>query len=262
MRHKIKLKINLELLLLKPLQGFLVKNKSNSKIPSHPPALKGAAAQFKGKNLKPLHIKPHPAFFLFLIPVAILACIFPSEENWQLKRSRNEIKVFSKAVEGTNFKRLRAETTIHQPLEQILKTIHNVENYPQWVFRCTQARILKRISSTEFYYYQVISVPWPISDRDMIIHLKTIEKADGSILITLQGVPGYMPPEDDFVRVQVFEGKWELNPLRDGGVEVIQELMVVTGGPLPAWMVNRAAVEGPYGTMKGLREIHSLSATN
>ncbi|MBA3900448.1 MAG: hypothetical protein H0X62_09610 [Bacteroidetes bacterium] len=43
-----------------------------------------------------------------------------------------------------------------------------------------------------------------------------------------------------------------MKPMAGGKIKVIQNLLVVPNGEMPLWMVNLAAVEGPYGTMEGL----------
>jgi hypothetical protein len=175
------------------------------------------------------------------------------QEEWQLQRNRNNISVFSRLAEATGAMEMRAVSNIKSPLSNIVAMLKDVDYYPQWMYRCSEARVLKVISETEFIYYQVTTVPWPIKNRDMIIHVKIAQDQEtGEVRVALKGLPDYLERSEELVRVKIFEGQWILKPLPNGQVKIMQDILVVPNGEIPAWMVNLAAVEGPYGTMEGL----------
>jgi hypothetical protein len=180
---------------------------------------------------------------------------FQQERDWVLKKEEQDIRVYSRIVEDSDVREMRAITTLNVSMNNLIALIRDVEYYPRWVYRCSEAYVIKRISETEIYYYQVISAPWPISDRDMIIHAEMGKDEDGTIHIRLKGVPDYLDVKPDRVRIKKFKGKWILKPTIDGKIQVVQDVLVIPSGNVPSWAVNLAAVEGPFGTFLGMKNI-------
>lgn len=174
-----------------------------------------------------------------------------SQEEWQLQRNRNNISVYSRPSGENGIMKMRAITTLNVPLSNIVAILKDVDYYPQWVYRCSEAEIINQISETEFYYYQVTTVPWPIQNRDMVIHMKLSQnEKSGEVTVELKGKPDYIKEKEGLVRVKIFEGKWFVKPLEGGGVMVTHDILVVPNGSIPTWMVNQAAIEGPFGTLE------------
>jgi ribosome-associated toxin RatA of RatAB toxin-antitoxin module len=184
--------------------------------------------------------------------------IFPHKirsGEWELIRSSSNINVYSRSVENESYKELRAVTAFNAPLSNVVAMIKDVEYYPQWVYRCSEARIFRTVSETEFYYYHVTSLPWPFKDRDLVVHVILIyNKTDGSVTAELNSTPGFIPENTDYVRVKVFKASWRINPLEGNQARVMHDIFVDAGVGLPGWIVNRASHEGPYQTIKKMRE--------
>ena len=185
-------------------------------------------------------------FIIFSI-VLFNICLY---ENWQLQRSGNNIKVYSRPIANTGLRELKAITSAEVPLSNLLAIIKDVEYYPSWVYRCSEAKILNKVSENEFYYYQKTFFPWPLSNRDIVIHVKISQnKNSGEITVKLDGVPDYIEKKAGLVRVRKFAGKWVLTPKDDGKINIVHELFIETKGEIPPWLIDYAAVEGPYSTM-------------
>ncbi len=191
------------------------------------------------------------AFFVFSL------IINSNEQNdWELIRNRNNVEVYSRPVENKNDRELKAITIVDSDLSNLLAIIYDVEYYPNWVYRASEAEILNTVSETEFYYYQVTDAPWPITDRDMIIHVKVSQdEVSREITVKFTGVPDYMEEKPGFVRVPSFNGNWVFTPLEDGTVRVVHSLLIEPEGEIPSWIVNSAAVEGPYSTLLNMRRL-------
>src|SRR5262245_24248241 len=88
---------------------------------------------------------------------------------WKLEKDRNGIQVYTRAVPGSALKEFRAVTRINAPLPVALALIEDVNAMCSWLADCKQARTLKTVSASERYNYVVISAPFPVSNRDMVI---------------------------------------------------------------------------------------------
>lgn len=195
------------------------------------------------------------SLFVFFIGSLIITPPL-AQKDWTLEKSRNNIKVYSRPVENTETRELRAVTTVNAELSSIVAIIKDVEFYPKWVYRCSEAEILNKVSETEFYYYQVSDAPWPVSDRDMTIHARISQnEATGEVVVKLDGIPDYIEKKSGLVRVPKFNGKWVLTPLDNGEIRVAHELFVAPQSDIPSWLLNYAAIEGPYSTLYNMMSI-------
>jgi ribosome-associated toxin RatA of RatAB toxin-antitoxin module len=203
----------------------------------------------KSISMKVIYSLAFIVFFYLIFPHKIRS------GEWELIRSSNNINVYSRSIENQNYKELRAVTAFNAPLPNVVAMIKDVDFYPQWVYRCSEARILKTVSETEFYYYHVTSLPWPFKDRDLIVHVMlNYNKKDGSVSAQLNSAPGFIAENMEFVRVKVFKASWKIYPLAENQARVMHDIFVDAGVGLPGWIVNRASHEGPYQTIKKMRE--------
>jgi ribosome-associated toxin RatA of RatAB toxin-antitoxin module len=192
---------------------------------------------------------------LFILAFAFPLVAFYSKnpDNWKLLKDNNDIKVYSRQIEGTNRFEMRAETKMLANLSSLVAMITDVDYYPKWVYRCSNVKLLKKISDHEFYYYQITYLPWPMSDRDMVIHvIIKQEENTGKVNAILKGVPDLVPEKKEFVRVTIFDGEWEFIPLKNGILSVKHQFIIDAKGDVPNWLLNMAIVEGPFITMENM----------
>jgi ribosome-associated toxin RatA of RatAB toxin-antitoxin module len=201
---------------------------------------------------------------LLLLSIPFISSFNVHKEEWELQRNKNNISVYSRAAPDTDIKEMRAVTVVSAPVSNVVAMIKDVDYYPNWMYRCSEAKLLKEISETEYIYYTVTSVPWPIKNRDMIIHAKiTTDESTGIVHVSLNAVPEYLEEKPDLVRIKKFDGKWTITPQEQGEVKLVNDVLVIPNGEVPEWMVNMAAVEGPYGTMEAMvKEVNSERFSN
>ena len=106
--------------------------------------------------------------FLFsMLMLYTVSCA--GKTDWHLERNKEGVKVYTRAVSNSSINELRAEMTVHANLNSIMALLRDVPAFKEWVYHCKESHELKR-NGNEVYYYQYTSVPFPISDRDLIIH--------------------------------------------------------------------------------------------
>ena len=89
-----------------------------------------------------------------------------SDDDWKLKSEKSGVKVYYR--KPSDIYELKLATSIKVPLSGIVRLFDEVDKYPSWGYKVSEARLLKRVSPTEMYYYSKIDFPWPMSDRDLI----------------------------------------------------------------------------------------------
>jgi len=186
---------------------------------------------------------------IFIIPLTL----FAQEEDWELKKEDDGIKVYTRAVEGTNIKEFKASTIINASSESLYEIILDVENYPKWIEDVEYAEKLYHKENQIGMYYQ-LSLPWPMKDRDLAIVSNINRNTDNSILFELEGKSELMADDDEFIRISNINGEWSIEPIDSNRSEVHYRFLADPEGFLPAWVVNIFIVDGPFKTMQNLEE--------
>lgn len=188
--------------------------------------------------------------------VIISVCVFSPVHSWELSQDEQGIKIYTQEFPGSSIREFRAEMTVKSSLASLIASLDDVASYKDWQFNCQGARILREVNPVERYTYVTNGAPWPVGNRDMVIH--SVLKQDprsGIVTIYLENVPGYLPPQPDFVRINQLTGIWQFIPKGGGLVTVIYQLHVDPGGSVPSTFINSSLTKNPFGTLSKMREI-------
>lgn len=175
-------------------------------------------------------------------------------DKWDLRVNKEGIKVFVGKSNEYRVPSVRAETEIKASIAIIKNRILNVNDYPQWVYKCKSSKIIRQVSKRELYYYQVTDAPFPVKDRDLVSRLY-VEEKDNWIRITMEAQPGILSGKSSLVRIKTFKSVYIVTPVTKGTAKVVNELTVDPGIDVPSWIMERIITEGPFSTMKELRRI-------
>ncbi|WP_090101888.1 START domain-containing protein [Chitinophaga sp. CF118] len=192
---------------------------------------------------------------IMIFSMAMLLCLFcKGQNNWKLKQNKDGIEIYTKSVETSNLKAIRVHCALPVTLSQLVTVIMDVNTAVDWVYSTKSSSLLKKVSAAELYYYSEVSLPWPISNRDFVAHLKVTQDPHSKV-VTIDGpvVDNYVAEKKDIVRVKSSYGRWVLTPQKNG-VKIEYTLETDPGGSLPAWLVNLFVAKGPHETFKKLKE--------
>lgn len=193
---------------------------------------------------------------LFTLLFVFFCTFLSAQSTWQLKKSSDGIKVYYRDAENSSIKELKIEATFKTALSNLVGFLYQINDYPEWVYSFSDARLEKQVSEKEIYYYGLVDFPWPLWDRDYFAH-STIHQDDktGKVTITSKAVPDYKPTQKGIVRIKDMNIKWELTPKENGTVKVLYYLKSDPGGDIPAWAINMALDKGPLQTITQLRQL-------
>jgi len=183
------------------------------------------------------------------------------QDNWKLSKEKDGIKVYQSAVKHSRYKNIKAECTLEGTYDKLMAILNDVANQKNWVYNNVSSSILKRISTGEFYYYSETDLPWPMSNRDAIIHLKMNKDSLNRFLkISAVSVPGYAPEKSGMVRVPRSDISWYVTMPSATTFSIVYIFEAEPGGSLPAWVVNMFTDKGPYESFKKLSELLKRAA--
>ena len=197
---------------------------------------------------------------IIIILISFLTYFQPEVEtkktgNWNLIKNEDGIKAFTREVKNSDVKQVKVTAKIKSTLTALVAIVRDVDSHTNWIYRCKRAKVLKRNSETDTYYYNETEAPWPITNRDIITHaVIKQDKKTKIVTITSTGVPNYIPPQKNIVRIKKLNAKWIFSPNTDGTINVTSLLLIDLGGELPAWLINMAIADGPFETVLNMRK--------
>ncbi len=191
-------------------------------------------------------------FIVFIFGILFL---FPNKD-WELKKDKSGIRVYTRDFEGSDFDEFKAVTTIQNcSLIEVMNVIFDVQNYPFLFPDCINPKILKKEGDWYDIHYIQTKGPFPVKDRDSVFEQKAeIAQNKKSARITLNPLPDYIPENKDIVRVREGTGFWELEQDVANNVAVTYQFHGEPGGEIPAWLANSFVVSHPFKTLENLKE--------
>jgi hypothetical protein len=198
---------------------------------------------------------------MIAVAAAVLLPLSPSraadEGGWKLKKKSAGIEVYARDVPGSKLQEFRAVMYVRDTrLSSLMAVFDDAASYPLWMFRCYEARVLKKISLQERITYTATATPWPLRDRDLVVRA-IVTQDPGTLAVTIRvtGIADYIPPVEKRIRVPKMNGTWTFMPAEPGVVMVVYQQHNEPGGTVPPGLVNMAVVDLPYNTLMKLREM-------
>ena len=185
--------------------------------------------------------------FMHLLPAM-------AQEDWELKKEEDGIKVYTKYMEGSDIKAFRVEAVMEGKLSGFVALLKDVASYSELFETNTYAEVIEA-TDTSLLYYSRTGVPWPLKDRDGVYRLGFSQHyGTKAVTVTVRSVEGIRPADEGYVRINSASGKWMFFPVDLNKVEVIYQMQADPGGNLPAWVINMFLVDTPLKDMKNIRE--------
>ena len=166
------------------------------------------------------------------------------------------VKINSCGICATDYKAIKVECTLQGTYDKLIALLNDVSRHKEWVYNNKISYILKKNSIHDIYYYSETYLPWPMSNRDAVIHLTMKrDSLDRFLQITGTGLPKNIPEKSGKVRVPRTAVSWYVTKESPTSIHVVYTFDADPGGSLPAWLVNTFADKGPFESFKKLAEI-------
>lgn len=179
-----------------------------------------------------------------------------SQTNWKLSKNKDGIQVYQRDSKNSDFKNIKVECTLPGNFDKLIAIINNVNNYKSWVYNNKAASLLKRINAYEFYYYTEAYLPWPLDNRDAVMHTRiTKDSLNRFVRINSMAVPNYIATKSGKVRITNSDINWYVTRPSSNTIHIVYTFETDPGGSVPAWLVNSFADKGPYESFKKLGEL-------
>lgn len=195
----------------------------------------------------------------FLLLISILfasASIKAAPGNWALKRDTDGIKIYTRSMADatSNVKALRVTLTTAGTPQGLAKILLDIPGQKNWVYSTKSSKVMKKVNETEVIYYSEKTMPWPVSNRDAVMHLR-ISTIPATGVMNVRAVSSDYPvaTKDGVVRVPSSTVVWRVTPTGSSEIKIEYEATLDPGGSVPAWVTNLFITKGPYETFKKLK---------
>ena len=180
--------------------------------------------------------------------------VYALDPDWILRKDQHGIRVYSQSVAGSQIDKVRGVTILKTSLNRLVTLLRDPEQRQSWDKLCGEAYIYERITDTEELVYLHVTLPWPVSDRDMLVRTRWAQDDDTlKVEMFSEAERNVLPPVNGLVRVKRANHFWELTPLGNGKVQVITVAHLDPEGALPAWLLNKLAVDSPFEALENIR---------
>ena len=178
-----------------------------------------------------------------------------AQEDWSLKKDKNNIKVFTRKTKNFKVDEIKVECEFDGRVSQLVAVLLDVSKHYEWVYKATKSQLLQKNSNTDLFFYTEIQAPWPFLNRDLIAHLKLTQNSSNKIItVEANGVNDFIPDKKHIVRVRYSRANWIITPLPNKKFKIDYRVQIDPGDGVPAWILNLFIANGPYDTFLKLKE--------
>jgi len=136
--------------------------------------------------------------------------------DWTLKIDKSGIKVYTSRITESKFRAVKATISINASVNRLVGVIQDASLCPEWADRCKESKIVETISDSEYYLYAYSDMPFPVSDRDAVMHVRwSYEPESGQAIMNGEATTGRYP-KTKAVRINQAKSQWVFTPQTDG----------------------------------------------
>jgi hypothetical protein len=185
---------------------------------------------------------------------ALLVLIAYSGAAQKPVKDKDGIKVYTVDRDGYSIKGYKVELIMEAEAARIRDFMMDFDNYTKWAYNHEASKTLVPLKNGAAVSYRKIGVPWPLDDREMICQVTLKNGANGSFSVRITPSAHPYPSTKGLVRMTRFDEVYFITPLGGGKCKVLVEGVADPGGSVPGWLVDMFITEGPYESMKAMRE--------
>jgi hypothetical protein len=177
--------------------------------------------------------------------------------DWEKISDEDGILTSKKTIPDSSIVAFRGETTLDEGIAKVVGVLENVEREVEWMADLADSYNIEKTTETDRWEYNRTKTPWPLQDRDFVIHtLTTLERKPVPVL-TIRMVSGINPKKPEVagvVRGELIDSRFVLSALGHKKTRFICEIQADPKGVIPKWVVNLFQKSWPVDTIRGLRK--------
>lgn len=165
---------------------------------------------------------------------------------------------YTRQIEGSELSAYKGVSVIDCPIELLYAILTNVSEHNTWITYCASARELVRSSDNhQSYQYYNFDVPWPLSNRDVVVHCTTQTNwSEGTIIIQGDAIKEPLVPlKKNHLRITDSSHTWILESITPDSTRVTFLSRTLMDGPVPRLLNRLVSHVIPSTSLKNLKKI-------
>jgi hypothetical protein len=178
-------------------------------------------------------------------------------EAWRRVDEADGVVVDVREVEGMDFPEFRGIGVVSAPMLHVAAVLADLTRTCQWTARCAAVREVSRKSEFDRIFYTRTSAPFPVSDRDAVLHATftgNLKEQQELVIRMVSTTSPLEPVHDGVVRIPYLRGQYTLTAASPTQTRVEYRVIANPGGWLPTWLVRQSSKDIPRDTLLGLRK--------
>ena len=182
----------------------------------------------------------------------------PTAGPWKQLKEQDGIKVYQREAPGWSIKEIRATGLVEASLQTLFDIVNDVKYASDINEIVSKAGRIEQDDPERDYYFIVLDMPWPTSDRSAVYarqiiideeqHTITLaDKADSEMVMRAE--------MEGTVRMVRSTQKWTLRKIDEDTTEVTLTSLTDPNGPIPAFIINSMSVDAPMQSIANLRKL-------
>ena len=190
------------------------------------------------------------SFFFLLFSASVFG-----QDGWDLKKDKEGIKVYTKPVEGSTMKAIKANAEFNCSLETCIAVLRDIPHLIELFPDCKKAEKIMQDEEKQIHYLH-LNAPWPVADRDATFQLEySYNSVAKTALINATTGAAEYPEQKGVVRLTDGGGTWKFTRIDENRTSLDYYYHGNPGGSIPAWLANSVVEENPF---KMLLNFHNL----
>ena len=182
---------------------------------------------------------------LCMLALFVSVSVF-GQDDWNLKKDKHGIKAYTKPVEGSSMKAIKAITEFNCSLETCIAVLRDIPHLTELFPDCEKVAKVEQTETSQIHYLH-LKAPWPVSDRDATFQLEySYDSETNSAFIKATTGVGEYPAQKGLVRLTDGGGSWKFTRVDKDHTSLEYYYHGNPGGSIPAWLANSVAEENPF----------------
>lgn len=191
---------------------------------------------------------------LIATELAVTGAVGASDAPWQKVRDEQGITSFERQVPEHSLPAFRSKAVIGATVWELLAILEDVDRAAEWTAHCAEMKRLSTEGPQEMLVYARMDAPWPVRDRDVVVHIRVDYARQGNLDVSIASVElATVPPRTGVVRMPRMQAAYHFRTLGPDRTEVTYELEVDAGGTLPDWLKSMVSRDLAHDTLDRLR---------
>ncbi len=170
------------------------------------------------------------------------------KEKWEFLFEQDNIFIYVREKKGSDYSAFKGVSVLKASIPNLLHILRNVEMSADWTPNLVYKKTIEDLSLFEAVTYNHNSLPWPVKDREMVMHsLLKMDYRNKRIEVISKSIDHKDAPSNkELIKAHITYSHLYLVPLREGDTIVDVDAHVDPKGWIPSWLVNMIQRNWPY----------------